>query len=399
MMRLFISLLLVCGLCAGGYLAYSHWSPDDAAPLYRTEPVRRDTLRATVTATGFIEPILKVLVGSQVSGTVTKWYFDFNAEVRAGDVLAELDQERIRATIAQRKAAVLIAEARVEEAKARRSETSLEVSRIASAFDRNAASQFEFDSARMQDEQALAAVQAATASVASAQAELRSAEIELEKTVIRAPIDGIVISRDVDAGQTVAASLQAPTLFTIANDLRRMRVNAAVSEIDIGSIREGMGAEFRVDAYPSRRFQGVVTQVRFAETLLNNVVTYQTLIEVDNEELLLRPGMTATIQLETGRAENVLVVPNAALRFDPSAGPADLTDWRPGRGQVSRPRVFVLNGAMLAEIAVEVGLTDGSSTHVISDQLAEGQSVVVDWDLSGRRAATAASGPRPVRGF
>lgn len=220
----------------------------------------------------------------------------------------------------------------------------------------------------------------------AAEADRRAAEIELGKTIIRSPIDGVVISRDVDAGQTVAASLQAPTLFTIANDLTKMQVNAAVSETDIGKVYEGMEAEFRVDAYPQRRFRGTVAQVRYAETVVDNVVTYTTLINVDNPDLALRPGMTATILFEVARAEDVLLVPNAALRFNPQAD-TEVTWNRPGRGQPVRPRVYRLEDGALVEVPVELGLNDGSFTEIRAGPLREGDKVVVEQQIRGRVAA------------
>ncbi|MEP0846909.1 MAG: efflux RND transporter periplasmic adaptor subunit [Phycisphaerae bacterium] len=396
-MRSFLVLLVLVGLSVGSYYGYRAFSRAEPPARYRTEAVRRATVVSTVTATGFVEPLIKVLVGSQVSGTVTRWYFDFNAEVRAGDVLAELDQDRIKATISQREASVAVARAGVEQAEARLTQTALDLERITNAHKRQAASDTELESARATNQEALAALHAAQAQVKEAEAQLQFSQIELEKTIIRAPIDGVVISRDVDAGQTVAASLQAPTLFTIANDLRKMRVNAAVSETDIGNIREGMTAEFRVDAFPEQRFRGVVSQVRFAETVQNNVVTYQTMIDVDNPDLLLRPGMTATIQFEVNKAADVLVVPNAALRFDPSVQPVQV-DFRPQRGQAPRSRVFKLAAGELVEVPVQTGITDGVVTQIIGGELAEGDAVVVDWDYNARRASSGGT-PRMPRGF
>ena len=210
------------------------------------------------------------------------------------------------------------------------------------------------------------------------------ARVELDKTIIRSPIDGVVISRDVDEGQTVAASLSAPTLFTIANDLTKMRVNANVNETDIGNVREGMAAEFRVDAFPNRRFRGTVSQVRYAQTVVDNVVTYTTLIDVDNPDLSLRPGMTATILFEVDKADDVLVVPNAALRFNPQAVTAAAeTDWRrPQRVQPIKSRVFRLEGAELVEIPLELGLNDGSFTAVKSGGLKDGDQVVIEQEMS-----------------
>jgi HlyD family secretion protein len=256
---------------------------------------------------------------------------------------------------------------------------------VENARERSAASEFETASKQAEEEAARAALHAAQAQLQAAEADQQQAAIELDKTIIRAPIDGIVISRDVDEGQTVAASLAAPTLFTIGNDLKKMRVNAAVSETDIGKVRAGMAAEFRVDAYPGQRFRGVVSQVRYAETVVDNVVTYTTLIDVDNPDLLLRPGMTATILFEVTRAEDVLMAPNAALRFDPSAKPAELSWNRPGRGQPMQPRVYRFADGGLVAVPVEIGLNDGRYTEIRTAALRPGDEVVVAQELTGGR--------------
>lgn len=393
-MRFAVALLVISALGAGGYYGYQKWFDAKPQVRYKTAEVTRGTIVATVSATGTVEPLVKVLVGSQVSGTVMKWYADFNQHVQVGFVLAELDQGRFLATLEQRTAAVAVAKARVEEAAARLAEATLEKNRLESALTHMAASDFEVQQARTAEQAAIAALHAARAQVQAAEADERLAQIELDKTIIRAPIDGIVISRDVDAGQTVAASLSAPTLFTIANDLAKMRVNAAVSETDIGKIREGMPAEFHVDAFPGRKFRGLVSQVRFAETIVDNVVTYTTLIDVDNHELALRPGMTATILFETDKAEDVLQVPNAALRFNPKAADSP-ADWmRPGRGSAIKPRVFVLNGASLSEITLELGLNDGTFTQVVSGGIKPGDRVVIDQESQRRGGAPMGSTPQ-----
>lgn len=384
-MRFFVALIVLAGLGAGGYYGYQRWG--DAAPVvrYKTAEVRQGPITSTVSATGTIEPLIKVLVGSQVSGTVMKWYADFNDRVAAGFVLAELDQDRFKATLEQRAAAAAVAKARVEEAAARVAEATLDRERIESAFAREASSEFELKQAQNAEAGATAALHAAEAQFTAAEADRRLAEIELAKTIIRSPIDGIVISRDIDAGQTVAASLSAPTLFTIANDLSKMRVNAAVSETDIGRIQSGMPAEFRVDAYPARRFRGVVSQVRFAETVVDNVVTYTTLIDVDNPDLALRPGMTATILFEVDRADDVLQVPNAALRFNPKGDSPAAVDWmRPGKGQARQSRVYVLRNDSLTEVPIEMGLNDGAFTQIKAGELRVGDQVVVEQESGGR---------------
>lgn len=378
MLRTVITLIILAVLSIGGYFGFVTWTGRESPMTYKTAPVTRGTLVYTVTATGNLEPLVKVLVGSQVSGTVTRWYADFNQRVEEGFVLAELDKDRFRATVDQRQAAAKAARARVEEARAALADTTLKRQHAEQNFQLNAATELELAESRVAEQQATASLHAAEAEVERAEAEARLAAVDLDRTVIRSPIDGVVISRDIDAGQTVAASFTSPTLFTIANDLTKMQVNAAVSETDIGKVREGGGAEFRVDAYPDRRFHGVVSQVRFAETVVDNVVTYTTLIDVDNSDLALRPGMTATISFEVARAENVLMVPNAAMRYNPTAVPAD-GDWmRPGKAVRMQPRVFKLNSGRLVESPIEPGLTDGSFTEVRSGELQEGDAVVTE---------------------
>lgn len=392
MRRLFMFALLMLAV-AGGY-AYWARSQPEPGKRYHLGKVTRGSIVSTVTATGTIEPILKVLVGSQVSGTVVRWYTDFNQTVKEGDVLAELDQELFRATIAEQRAAVAAAKARVEEAAARLEFAELDLRRIEQAHAKNSASENELNEAQAGAKAARAALHTAEAQVQVSEAQLQAARIQLDKTVIRSPIDGIVISRNVDAGQTVAASLTAPTLFTIANDLARMRVNAAVTETDIGRVREGMPAKFRVDAYPERRFDGMVTQVRFAETVVDNVVTYETLIEVDNDELFLRPGMTATILFEVQRADDTLTIPDAALRFDPTRDYTDPKLEPPGESDSAPPRVFKLGSDGLHEVLVELGIQAGSRTQLVGGDLVEGDQLIIGWDLRQRR-----SSGRGARGF
>ncbi|MBN2448551.1 MAG: efflux RND transporter periplasmic adaptor subunit [Phycisphaerae bacterium] len=380
-MRWILILVMVGAVGGGGWYGYNSWLAPSEVVRYTTDTVTRGTIVSTVSATGTVEPLVTVLVGSQVSGTVMHLMADFNDRVEEGMVLAQLDQDRFKAVLAQRTAAVAVAKARVDEAQAHLATAQLEHRRIERAFERQAASDFELESRRADESAAQASVNAAEAQFEAAVADQQQAQIELDKTIIRSPIDGVVISRNVDEGQTVAASLQAPTLFTIANDLTKMRVNAAVSEMDIGVVREGMEADFRVDAYPSRRFRGRVSEVRYAQTVVDNVVTYTTLIDVDNPELLLRPGMTAVILFEVQKSEDVLTVPNTALRFDPQAQRQEV-DWRnPGVGRPMQPRVFKKVGEELTEVPVEIGLTDGRRTEIHCDQLDDGDEVVVGQEI------------------
>jgi HlyD family secretion protein len=383
-MRALIVLIVLAGLGGGGWFGYKKWYAVPEKITYREAEVRRGTVISTVTATGTVQPLKKVLVGSQVSGTVMEWFADFNDKVTEGFVLAQLDQDRFNAQREQREAAVKVAAARVKETKANQATSELDLKRIQNAFERQAASDYELEAAKAADAVNLAAVAQAEAQLESAKAELRMALVELDKTTIKSPIDGVVISRDVDAGQTVAASLSAPTLFTIANDLKKMQIQAAVNETDIGKVSKGIETEFRVDAYPDRRYKGVVAQVRYAETVVDNVVTYTTLIDVDNEDLTLRPGMTATVLFQVAKAEDVLMVPNAALRFDPqAAAPQPAEPFRPTRSQPMRPRVHRLVNGALVEVPVELGLNDGSFTEVRSTDLAAGDKIVLEQNMRG----------------
>ena len=389
MLRSLIVIVILGVLGTGGFYAFQSWSDREPKISYKTAAISRGDLVSTVTATGNLEPLVQVLVGSQVSGTVVRWYADFNDRVTQGFVLAELDQDRFKATLDQRRAAVTAAQARVEEARAAVADAELKRNHAEENFLLQAASDLELQEARIAVQQATANLHAAEAEVERSDAEARLASVDLDRTVIRSPIDGVVISRNIDAGQTVAASLQAPTLFMIANDLAKMQVNAAVSETDIGKIQEGGLAEFRVDAYPDRRFQGVVSQVRYAETIVDNVVTYTTLIRVDNPDLALRPGMTATISFEVARAENVLVVPNAAMRYNPEAQVQG--DWmRPGKARPMQPRVFKLDSGRPVELSVQLGLNDGAFTEVRGEGLQEGDLVIIE-QIGGRRLPSVVS--------
>jgi HlyD family secretion protein len=386
-MRAAIGLVILAGLASGGWYGYQHWfnAPDPVT--YKTEKVEKGTVISTVSATGTIEPLVKVLVGSQVSGTIMKWYADFNQKVEEGFVLAELDQDRFKAVLEQRKAGAAVAKARVEEARALLAKATMDRERIERMYSKQAATDFEFRTAKADEDVAKALFLAAEAQSQAAEADVQQATVELDKTVIRSPIDGVVISRDVDEGQTVAAAMQAPTLFNIANDLTKMRVNAAVSEMDIGKVREDMKAEFKVDAYPDRSFSGTVSQVRYAEKIENNVVTYTTLITVANPELLLRPGMTARIKFEVDRVENAIKIPNAALRFIPREVSEKLRKQTAESETSKSPSVYQLKDGKPVKVTVTTSLNDGKYTAITSDNLKVGDTVV-----------TAEEGGEPKRG-
>jgi HlyD family secretion protein len=388
MKKLFLFILII-SLGYGGWWGYANVWAKPAKVTYRTAEVSLGDVVSTVSATGTVQPVEQVLVGSEVSGTVTSWSADFNQPVKVGDVLLQLDQDRFKRILDQRTAAVTVAKANVQQAEARHANALRQRRRMERLRGLENASEDELAAAVAVEQEMLASVHASMAQVLVVEAEQRAAEIDLQKTTIRSPIDGVVILRAIDKGQTVAASLQAPELFTIAADLTRMRVHANVSETDIGRVREGMNAEFTVDAYPGRAFHGQVSQVRYNPTDVDTIVTYETLIDVENADHALRPGMTATIAFEIARADDVMLVPNAALRYTPGGGgpggpvfgrpPGGGGGGAPGGGAGRpMPKVYTLVNNKPVPIEVKVGLTDGSRSQINAETLADGATVVVE---------------------
>jgi HlyD family secretion protein len=336
---------------AGTFWMLGNGTSRSPAYTYDTVPAKRNAIRKLVSTSGPVRALVTVSVGSQLSGQLAKLEVDFNSEVKEGDVLAILDDKTLLARVAQAKADLAMARAILanQEANLKKSEAVLRqaersAGRQQTLANKGIAATAALDNAMRDSEVARAEIAVAKAQIenAKAQIEQRSAqllqaEIDLDRTRIRSPINGVVISRTVDVGQTVAASLQAPELFKIAQDLRRIRIEAQVNEADVGAVAEGNAVEFTVDAYPERRFTGLVTQVRLAATELQNVVTYTVIIEAANPDRKLFPGMTANVRIETARRDNVLVVPNDATRFKPrnrvaEAAPAEGGD----KGQGSR---------------------------------------------------------------
>ncbi|MFM7737635.1 MAG: efflux RND transporter periplasmic adaptor subunit, partial [Alphaproteobacteria bacterium] len=313
------------GLVLAGLAALAAWSlrPETERREWVTAPVERGSLVATVAATGTVNPVKSVIVGTYVSGPVAAIDVDFNSPVRRGQRIAKIDPRNFVGKVEQARASLADAQAQVRKAQAelalRRSQLErqekLATSRVLSAE--------ELDVARSAEKQAEAGLALAQAEVEKARASLKDAEVNLGYTDIVSPVDGIVVSRDVQVGQTVAASFQTPTLFVIAEDLKKMQVNAFVSEADIGRVREGQRATFSVDAYPGRSFPASVFQVRNSPQSVENVVTYDVVLEFDNEELLLKPGMTANVSIVTAEEPDALKVPTAALRFQPPSATGD----------------------------------------------------------------------------
>jgi HlyD family secretion protein len=289
----------------------------DAEPRYMAVPAERGDVADVVGATGALQAVTTVQVGSQVSGTISQLDADFNSEVKKNQVVARLDPSLFEARLGQAQANVTAARANTERAKATVDDGKLKYERAQALFRENLLPAADLETAKTTYDGAVAQLKAAQAAVTQAMASVNQAQVDLGHTVIRAPIDGVVVARNVDVGQTVAASLQAPTLFVIANDLNRMQVNASIDEADIGRVRAGQAVTFRVDSYPDREFEGRVDQVRLQPTVVQNVVTYNAIISADNPGQRLMPGMTATVSVVVRKAADALRIPAAALRFRP----------------------------------------------------------------------------------
>lgn len=341
-----------------------------AAPTFRTAPVERGTVVETVSTTGTLQALTTVEVGTQVSGRIAELLVDFNDRVTQGQVLARLETDVLEARLAQDEASLISAEAAVERAKVAVEEAIAKERRLASLYEQKLAKVEELEAAGFAVRSAKAALRAEETRVVQGQAAVRMARTNLNHATITSPIDGVVVSRAVNVGQTVAASLQAPILFTLAGDLRQMRVEAAVDEADIGRIGSGQPVSFSVDAYPERRFRGTVVQRRLGPTVTQNVVTYQVIIHTENPDELLLPGMTANVAVEVARADEAWLVPSAALRFRPRG----LSSEAPREGSRG-PKVWTLREGQPTPIEVRVGPSDGEHTAV-EGELAEGLSVL-----------------------
>lgn len=390
----------VVALLAIGGLGWFLWDRTDAVE-YETAAVRRGNLAVTVTATGNLEPTNQVEVGIEVSGTIRTVEVDYNDRVTVGQVLARLDTTKLEAQVQQSQAALASARARVLQAQASVEEAKAQLARLTRVRELSGGkvpSQNEMDSATATLARARADEASAKAVVAQTQATLDADRTNLSKAVIRSPINGVVLTRSVEPGQTVAASFQAPVLFVLAEDLAQMELQVDVDEADVGQVKAGQQATFTVDAYPDRAFPAGITRVNYGSQTAEGVVTYQAVLRVENADLSLRPGMTATATITVNRVENALLVPNAALRFAPPAAEATepSTDGgligrllpRPPRSG-SRPaedraatsreqRVFILRDGQLEAVAVTTGATDGVMTEVTGGALEPGMAVATD---------------------
>ncbi|HUD00275.1 MAG TPA: efflux RND transporter periplasmic adaptor subunit [Candidatus Polarisedimenticolaceae bacterium] len=415
----------VIGLSGAGW-----WQLGDGPkePPYVTTPAQRASITQVVSSTGTLQAVVTVQVGSQVSGTIEKLFADFNTKVKAGQIVAQLNQDKFRAAEDQARANLLAAHSNIEKSKVGVADTLRTLERNRQLRKKELMAQSDLDAAQAAYDAAIAQVEVNRAQAAQAQAALKQATVDLNNTVIRSPVDGLVISRNVDVGQTVAASLQAPTLFTIANELARMEVHTNVDEADVGNVKEGQEVTFTVDAFPSRRFRGRVHQVRNAPIVVQNVVTYVAVVRIDNKELLLKPGMTANVQFLVSRKEDVLTIPNMAMRFKPpeekeeaqellrreqSRTAPKVGERRTSRqsaargsgavgGGTRRARIYLLKDDKAQPVEIQLGITDGSRTEIRSGDVKENDPVIIGMSSAADSSGPALPNPfqpQPSRGF
>lgn len=356
---------------------------------FRTEKVTRGDIEMAVTATGTVNPVTTVLVGTQVSGTIKEIHVDFNSLVKKGQLIARIDPALFEAQVNQARANVLSAKANLDKAGAMLVDAKRTMERNKELFSKNLIARSDLDTAETNYETAQASVSAAKAQVAQTEAALSVSETNLHYTKIISPVDGIVVSRNVDVGQTVAASFQTPTLFSIAQDLTKMQIDTSVDEADIGKMQTGQEVDVTVDAYPDMTFKGKVWQIRNAPITVQNVVTYDVVIQMNNPDLKLKPGMTANVSIVVDRKKDVLQIPNAALRFKLSGKSVTATDKRTEK---KGPGVWILEKNNPKRIPVSLGISDGSYTELVSGEIREGQELIVE-SLS-KENASQSSGPR-----
>ena len=424
--RRLVLLAVAAALVAGGLAVYRSFHRPPALT-FETQPADRGGVVAKVTATGTLSALVTVQVGSQVSGRLAQVLVDYNSPVKKGQLIARIDPQLFEAAVEQARANLVAARGNLAKARAQAIDADRQAKRSATLAEQKLVSEADRDTAQANADAARAQVEASNGDVAQAEASLHQAQVNLAYTRIVSPTDGVVISRNVDVGQTVAASLQAPTLFVIAEDLSRMQVDTNVAEADVGKLQDGMDATFTVDAYPTERFRGKVRQIRNAPQTVQNVVTYDAVIDVPNPDLKLRPGMTANVSFVYAQRGDVLRVPNAALRFRPTremlaamnlpppgarregrgavtgageAAPAPIetagappsqrapganggnggrsSDSRAGRETPGTRTVYVLRAGRPVAVQVQGGVSDGTVTEVVSGDVQEGDACIVD---------------------
>ena len=422
--RLFVTPVLLLVAAGSGY-SYWRWNNGPEEPPFVTSPAQRGNITQVVSSTGTLQAGVTVQVGSQVSGTIEKLFANFNSKVKSGQVVAVLNQDKFRAAVDQAKANHIAAQSNLAKAEVNVQDARRTLDRARELKKRELMAQSELDAAQTAYDAAVAQLEVNKAQVAQAHAALNQVNVDLNNTIIRSPVDGIVISRNVDVGQTVAASLSAPTLFTIANDLAKMEVHTNVDEADVGNVWEGQDVSFTVDAFPSRRFSGKVYQVRHAPVNVQGVVTYNAVARIDNKDFILKPGMTANVRFLVSHKENVIIIPNMAMRFRPPDQKDEAEELlRRERSRVAAPvgmrrtsraggiggggargnrrvTIYVLKDNKAQPMEVQVGITDGTRSEVLAGELNENDPVIIG--MSSAAAASEESGianpfqPQPRR--
>ena len=394
-------------IVAGGALFW-FLSQRSAKTSYKTARLEKGTIISVISATGTVNPVTTVQVGSQVSGTIQKLLVDYNSRVSKGQVIAEIDPSLFKAQVEQARGNYLNAHAALQKARVVLADAKRTLERNRQLISQGIVALCDFDLSQTAYDSAQAGIKTAEAGIIQTRGALMQAETNLKNSIIRSPVDGIVISRSIDVGQTVAASFQTPTLFSIAQDLTKMQIETSVDEADISRARLEQAVTFTVDAYPNRTFKGRVSQIRSAPVTVQNVVTYVVVVQVDNKELQLKPGMTANVSIETGRREGVLKLPSAALRFRPKSDddkkggkPAGM-GRKPSTNAKGKPagpqqKVYLLKDDKPVPVSVTTGLTDTGFVELVEGGLKEGDELIVEQvDKNKKKPGTSGSpmGPR-----
>jgi HlyD family secretion protein len=396
-------IIAVVVLIAVGMGLFFVFKSNKNGPKFITEKITRGDIKSTVSATGTVNAVTTVQVGTQVSGTIKQLFADYNSPVKKGQLLAQIDPSIFEAQVGQARANLQVAKANLEKSQVAVRDTKNTLNRNKVLYAKNFIATSDLDTAETNYLSAEAQVKSSQAQIEQAQAALDSAAINLKYARILSPVNGTVISRNVDIGQTVAASFQTPTLFTIAQDLTKMQIDTSIDEADIGHVAVGQNVTFTVDAYPEITFNGKVSEVRNAPITVQNVVTYDAVITVDNTSLKLKPGMTANVTVGIATKKAVLRVPNAALRFKPptitAKGGINKPDQQ-GSKLPKGPSVWILENKEPKFVKITTGISDGNYREIISGDLSEGQQIIMDLANSSKKKNDPAAGvgaPRFIR--
>jgi len=410
--RIVVPLLVLAVLGLGGYFYFKK----PPKPQFKTLKLERGSIVSAVSATGTLNAVVTVQVGTQVSGTLSKLYVDFNSPVKKGQPIAQIDPALFNSAVEQARGNALNSAANLGKARVTLADAKRTLGRNRQLLGQGIIAQSDMDVAQTAYDAALTGISAAQASIMQTRGALKQAETNLNYATIRSPVDGIVVSRNVDVGQTVAASFTTPTLFTIAQDLTKMQIETSVDESDISRVQVGQPANFTVDAYPEQQFTGTVIQIRNAPVVTQNVVTYVTVIGVSNKDLKLKPGMTANVSVQTQKKDDVLRIPNAALRFKPKTGKEEKGakgGMVAGNGSAGREqrgagakgsskrgggqKVYLLksDGTPLA-VSVTTGISDGGFVELVTGDLKENDEVIIEQSTQGKKPGGMGSpmGPR-----